>query len=256
MRINPARHQPQAVTLVLLLSLAGSGADGGQRRGGGGGREAGGGRSGGGERVGTAVPRGDGGSPRGSDGGSSRRNPPATGTTGTTGTTTASTGGDGSSTGRDGGSTGSRPREGRPIVGQAEPRDGSERARGGTTILVPGGYYGGFGPWGYGGFGFGTYYGGDWYDPWYGGYPQVYGYGGDIAGALRLKVKPREAEVFVDGYYAGIVDEFDGVFQRLRVEPGPHRVEISADGYEPRMIEIRALPDQTTTYTGTLNKRQ
>jgi hypothetical protein len=115
-----------------------------------------------------------------------------------------------------------------------------------------GGYYGGFGPWGYGGFGFGAY-GGDWYDPWYGD-PTEYGYGGEGTGALRLKIKPREAQVFVDGYYAGVVDEFDGVFQRLKIEPGPHRVEVSATGYDPLMFEMRALPDRTTTYTGTLNK--
>jgi len=69
-----------------------------------------------------------------------------------------------------------------------------------------------------------------------------------------LKVKPREADVFVDGYYAGRVDDFDGVFQRLRVESGPHRIEIRADGYEDLAFEVRILPDDTTTYTGTMNK--
>src|SRR5262245_22712637 len=39
-------------------------------------------------------------------------------------------------------------------------------------------------------------------------------------GSLRLEVKPREAEVYIDGYYAGTVDDFDGTFQRLRVVPG------------------------------------
>ena len=46
----------------------------------------------------------------------------------------------------------------------------------------------------------------------------------------------------------GRVDEFDGVFQRLRLEPGPHRIEISADGYETADFEVRVLPDRTTTY--------
>lgn len=118
---------------------------------------------------------------------------------------------------------------------------------------MPGGYYGGWGPWdwGYGGFGFGGYYGG-WYDPWYG--PPVYGDAGEVAGAVRLKVKPRDAQVYVDGYFAGQVDQYDGVFQRLRVEPGPHRIEVKADGYEPLMFEIRALPDQTVTYKGDLKR--
>ena len=53
-------------------------------------------------------------------------------------------------------------------------------------------------------------------------------------GALRLKVKPVEASVYVDGYYVGVVDDFDGVFQRLRLEPGPHHLEIRAAGTRRR----------------------
>jgi hypothetical protein len=70
--------------------------------------------------------------------------------------------------------------------------------------------------------------------------------------ALRLLVKPSDAQVYVDGYYAGIVDDFDGVFQRLHVAPGPHRIEIQAPGYVPTMFDVRADPDHTTTLTGEL----
>jgi hypothetical protein len=124
---------------------------------------------------------------------------------------------------------------------------------GGTTVWVPGGYYGGYYPWGYGGFGVGGYYGG-YYDPWYYGGYQPYYRGYDYEGRLRLKVKPEHAEVFVDGYFAGLVDDFDGVFQRLHIEPGPHRIEIRADGYEPLVFEIRTLPYRTITYTGELRR--
>jgi hypothetical protein len=31
---------------------------------------------------------------------------------------------------------------------------------------------------------------------------------------------PRDAEVYVDGYYAGTVDDFDGTFQRLHIDTG------------------------------------
>jgi hypothetical protein len=122
-----------------------------------------------------------------------------------------------------------------------------------TTIFVPGGYYGNYYPWGYGGFGLGGYYGG-YYDPWYygGGYQSYYRDG--YEGQLRLKVKPRQAQVFVDGYFAGIVDDFDGVFQRLHIEPGPHRIEIRDEGYEPLDFEVRILPDRTVTYSGELKR--
>ena len=51
--------------------------------------------------------------------------------------------------------------------------------------------------------------------------------------SLRIEVKPKEAEVFVDGFYAGIVDDFDGTFQRLNVPPGRARDRVVA----------RRLPD-------------
>src|SRR6185369_3518149 len=115
--------------------------------------------------------------------------------------------------------------------GQAVPR-GSVRQPGGSVIIGPA--YGGFYPWGlaYGAGAIGGYYGGyaGAYDPWYGWFPTYgpsdsSGYDGD-QGSLRLKVKPVDASVYVDGYYVGIVDDFDGIFQRLHLEAGPHRIEI------------------------------
>ena len=55
-------------------------------------------------------------------------------------------------------------------------------------------------------------------------YPRYYYDHGayDTHASIRLLVEPREAEVYVDGYYAGVVDDFDGIFQRLRVTPGRH----------------------------------
>ena len=85
-----------------------------------------------------------------------------------------------------------------------------------------------------------------WYDPWYSGYYGFYGpayyqypiYGPgrgyyDRSGSVRLQVSPQQAEVFVDGYFAGTVDDFDGVFQRLNIEPGDHEIQIYLAGYRP-----------------------
>ena len=123
-------------------------------------------------------------------------------------------------------------------------------------MIVAGGGYGGYYPWGYGGLGFGGYYGysDPWYEP-YDPYQPVYsggGYGYD--GALRVKVKPRDASVYVDGYFAGRVDDFDGVFQRLKIEAGPHHVEVRLDGFETLTFDVRIDPDRTVTYTGELKK--
>lgn len=159
---------------------------------------------------------------------------------------------------------GGRSREGRTAIGTAVPRGSVPAPTGGTTVFIPGAFYGGLypggygsygDPWGYGGYG--GYYGG-YYDPWYGAYPSygqsTYTSGGE--GSLRLKIKPREAEVYVDGYYVGIVDNFDGIFQRLHVETGPHRIEVRAPGYESLTFEVRISSEHTTTYRGELKKIQ
>ncbi len=146
-----------------------------------------------------------------------------------------------------------RSRNGRPATGVAVRRPPGSTGGGTTTVVVTD--YGGYYPWGYGGLGIGGYYGGyydPWWDPPYQGGGSVYGYGYD--GSLKLKVRPREASVYIDGYFAGQVDEFDGIFQRLRIESGPHRVEIRLDGYEPLSFDVRIQPERTTTYSGELKK--
>jgi hypothetical protein len=111
-------------------------------------------------------------------------------------------------------------------------------------------------PSGFGGVGYyGGYYGGyyDPYDPWYGsaGY-QGYNYASSYEGSLRLKIKQRDAAVYVDGYYAGIVDDFDGFFQRLKLEGGPHRIEVRAAGYQTLTFDVQIRPDHLITYEGDL----
>lgn len=110
-------------------------------------------------------------------------------------------------------------------------RGGAHVIRGGGGYWHGGGYWGGYwGPyWGWGGY---------WWDPlWYGpywGYP-YYRYWDrgyyDNSAELRLEVKPKEAQVYVDGYYAGIVDDFNGVFQRLHIRPGRHELTLYMPGY-------------------------
>jgi hypothetical protein len=99
----------------------------------------------------------------------------------------------------------------------------------------PYGYYG----W-YGGFGYGSYWG----YPGYGG--TVYHSGGGRDGAsLRVLVDPSEARVYVDGYYAGVVDDFDGLFQRLNVAPGRHDVTLKLEGYKSHRMRVYVGPDAT-----------
>jgi hypothetical protein len=69
---------------------------------------------------------------------------------------------------------------------------------------------------------------------------------------VRLEVLPRHAEVIVDGYYAGTVDDFDGSFQRLELEDGAHKIEIRAPGFQPAAFDVNVLPGQTIKYRADL----
>lgn len=68
-----------------------------------------------------------------------------------------------------------------------------------------------------------------WYGPW-GGYAAPYRFRAAEA-SVRVAVEPRNANVYVDGFFAGTVDDFDGAFQRLHVTPGQHEIVVQLDGY-------------------------
>ena len=117
------------------------------------------------------------------------------------------------------------------------------------TYVVPYGYR----PYGYRpGWSLNLYFG----RPYVVGYPAGYGYyafrPGVSYGALRIVDAPRDAQVFVDGYYAGVVDDYDGVFQHLNLEAGPHRIEIDVAGFEPINFDVNVSPGQTITYRAPL----
>lgn len=116
-----------------------------------------------------------------------------------------------------------------------------------------------YGPWG----GY-MYYDPYWWDYYYGYTPGYYGYGGGgyvsssqsdyDTGGLKLKVKPRDAQVYVDGYFSGVVDDYDGVFQKLKLPAGAHRIELRAEGYQPASFDVLVVAGDTVTYRAELKK--
>lgn len=90
------------------------------------------------------------------------------------------------------------------------------------------------------------------FGPWYPypypfGFAQVGFYPNEPYANLRLRVLPREAAVFVDGYAAGIVDDYDGVFQRLKLIPGHREVVIYLDGYRTLRQNLYVAPESSHT---------
>jgi hypothetical protein len=100
------------------------------------------------------------------------------------------------------------------------------------------GVYGSFGPAYAGHYGY-THY------PQY-GYTSYHAYSsGYDFGGVRLRMRPRDAQVFVDGHYAGIVDDFDGTFQQLRLEQGAHKIEVRMPGFEDLELDVYVQPGRT-----------
>ena len=77
---------------------------------------------------------------------------------------------------------------------------------------------------------------------------------GEDQGSLKLKVKPRNTKVYVDGFYVGTVDEFDGAHQKLMLNGGRHRVELRAEGFETAVLDVLITPEKTLTFAGTMLK--
>lgn len=126
-------------------------------------------------------------------------------------------------------------RRGRPVRGGAVIVAGPRAA-------VGVGFYDPFwGPWGWGpawswGWGFGYPFGMP---------PLGPAFMGPAAGSARIRVFPTSAEVYVDGYMAGIVDDFDGFFQRLDVAPGEHELTFYLAGYQSVTQRVLFQPGKT-----------
>jgi hypothetical protein len=77
---------------------------------------------------------------------------------------------------------------------------------------------------------------------------------GDLPrGGLQLDVFPRRAQVYVDGGYAGVVDDFRGYYRHLELPAGCHLIEIYERGYYPLTLTVVITPGRTLTYRNTLN---
>ncbi|MET0213213.1 MAG: PEGA domain-containing protein [Vicinamibacterales bacterium] len=96
-------------------------------------------------------------------------------------------------------------------------------------------------------------------------YPEDYGAGGVSAGlstyfmdlgnqnqsALTFDVWPVTAEVFVDGVYVGIVQDFSAG-RAMTVVPGTHRIDLQAAGFRTATFDVSLTAGQVVPYQGDL----
>ena len=90
--------------------------------------------------------------------------------------------------------------------------------------------------------------------PWWWGYglPVPRPFTERLNGSLQLLVTPEIAEVLVDGFYVGSVNDVRGMVPGYALEPGPHRIELRAPGFETTTFDVRVVPGETIVYRRSL----
>jgi hypothetical protein len=94
------------------------------------------------------------------------------------------------------------------------------------------------------------------YPPYYYPVPPVPGEGSDIdveaAGSVRIDIPQKDATIYVDGFYVGMVADFDGDNEQLNLTLGPHHLEIRAPGYQTTLFDVNIQSGKTITYRTSL----
>jgi hypothetical protein len=122
----------------------------------------------------------------------------------------------------------------------------------------------GYGGYGYGyGYGYGQGYGYGGYGPG-AGYP-IYSPAGTTAnmrqwapalGGLWLETQPGSAQVYVDGYYVGLADDYGATGRMLDLRVGTRRIELREAGYDPLTFDVNVALNQIIRYRGDLQRQR
>ncbi len=73
-------------------------------------------------------------------------------------------------------------------------------------------------------------------------------------GGVSFDIRPASAQVYVDGTFAGLIEDFDGASEPLLLAPGTHYVEIRLAGYRTATFDVAITPGEVTPYQGILER--
>ena len=74
----------------------------------------------------------------------------------------------------------------------------------------------------------------------------------EARGSIRIETIPGSAQVFVDGFYMGLAEEFGLLGHPMTLSAGSHRIELRAPGYETLSFSVIIEPNEILRYRGDL----
>lgn len=73
-------------------------------------------------------------------------------------------------------------------------------------------------------------------------------------GHLAIDALPDGAQVYVDGFYVGLAEEFGARGRPLELSAGAHHVELRAGGFEPLSFSVWIEPGEIVRYRGDMQR--
>jgi hypothetical protein len=78
--------------------------------------------------------------------------------------------------------------------------------------------------------------------------------GSTPCGGVSFDISPGHAQVYVDGSFAGVADDFDAMSEPLLLVPGHHYIELRLAGYRSASFDVTITSSEVTPYEGTLER--
>lgn len=78
--------------------------------------------------------------------------------------------------------------------------------------------------------------------------------GAAACGGVSFEITPASAQVWVDGVFAGAVEDFSASSAPLLLAPGDHYVEVRLAGYRTASLDVTIVAGEVTPYQGMLER--
>jgi PEGA domain len=77
---------------------------------------------------------------------------------------------------------------------------------------------------------------------------------GSACGGVSFEITPASAQVWVDGVFAGALEDFSAASAPLLLAPGDHYIEVRLAGYRTASLDVTIVAGEVTPYQGMLER--